>query len=345
MKTKLTSFFFLIIATSIFSQETYKTKYQIKTTIEFKCDKDDIVSNSNCKSDTKKLKRIKKVDYVDLSSPEKSKIKNQFKNIINTKTKELELEKKIGDQTFNIKYDLSEFLENPTDAELEKLIIEMTSNQKFDQELFFPQSTDTPNFTYGYAKLENNKLYINPWLQLNNDLQIEDREVYYFELENRQTVHLRFTEWSFSALVIPLKYRFQTKKNDVEISEEFSASVNANFFAGYTLWGGTYFHHREKVGNKENTWKITPGVFLGTSVAELNSSNTYNNERENKLTGNESLKKGLLSLGIGVGGSFNKLTANVLVGWDFAIGDKSQIWGYNGEPYLGFGIGYSLFKI
>ena len=120
-----------------------------------------------------------------------------------------------------------------------------------------------------------------------NDLNItrDTREVLFYQIPDDHKVKFKFTEFTFTAITIPLKYRFRTNRvaidtsdeeNPTEVSienEEFSTSVNMAFFGGYT-WGNTKFTHRKKIGNRTFTSKNTLGVFIGPSALELKSANT-----------------------------------------------------------------------
>jgi len=228
-------------------------------------------------------------------------------------------------------------------------------------------SSDFKNFRIVRANVkydnEENKLYINPWLikykksegkikkVKNGELIVKNKtekdtleykhreKVYYLNLENREIVSLWFNEGVVSSFAIPIKYRFRGKEG---LDEDFTASFNVNLFLGYAI-GKTYFTQRNKIGVKSNTWKVTFGGILGTSTIELDSNNTSLDLAP--LTSDESFVKGLASLGFGATFSYNKINLGVFLGQDYAIGENADKWNYNKEPWLGIGLGYSLFKL
>ena len=189
----------------------------------------------------------------------------------------------------------------------------------------------------GFVKFDEDKVWVNP-----NLVNFESDGLYYYQLKNRQTLKLHFTEVGVSALTLPLKYRLGSDDNPAKpISEEFTTAINLNLFLGWTLRGTTIFHYREKVGNISNTAKWTLGPLFGASTVTLNKSNT--SAAENPITDDTEITKGLATVGIGGTYSFNKINAGLFYGWDFSIGADAARWNYNRRPWLGLALGYSLF--
>lgn len=187
----------------------------------------------------------------------------------------------------------------------------------------------------GYAKFIDNKVYITK--KRFNNLRGDD--VFYFKLQNGDKLKLPFFEGTVSIFTIPFKYRFKQPK----VSEEFSsASLNLNVLAGISF-GRTTFMYRDKVDCKTNNSKVTIGFFLGSSMVELNKSNT--SAAEEPLMDDVTITKGLASIGIGAAYSFNKISVGGFLGWDYAIGNDSEKWNYNKKPWIGIAIGYSLFNL
>lgn len=183
---------------------------------------------------------------------------------------------------------------------------------------------------------DKNKIIINPFISKSDTIN----STYFITLKNRHKEWLPFTEFTVSSVTIPLKYRFKDESND--IGEEFTSAINLNFLLGYS-YGNTSFMFRDKVGNKSNTWKLSGGIILGASTVKLNNSNT--SSAEVSIESGNTIDQGLFSLGFGATYSFNKLNFGVFYGWDYSLGDASDKWNYNGLPWLGVGVGYSLFKI
>ncbi|WP_040415562.1 hypothetical protein, partial [Cyclobacterium qasimii] len=193
----------------------------------------------------------------------------------------------------------------------------------------------------GFVKFDKNKLTVNPYLIKDKYGDFGKRDVYYYELKNRQTIKLSFNEWTVSALTIPIKYRFKNK--DDGISEEFTTDFNANLFIGKTLFGKTSFFHRKDVDNITNTYNLTGGILLGTSTVKLNASNT--SAANQPLDSEIEHTKGLGTIGLGLSYSYNKINLGGFIGWDYSVGDNAKKWNYYKKHWIGFALGYSLFKL
>ncbi|GAB1309169.1 hypothetical protein KH5_18520 [Urechidicola sp. KH5] len=317
---------FLLLPLLIYSQESYKKYYKIKDQIYLK-------SVGNIPADTIYLKNKVTKKFDSLPEWKQNEINKSFKN-------------RLGEI---IVYSSKEVI-NGKDVEVYKT--DTISKKYYTSKSYSYVDTIlfNENDRKGFVLFEKNKIYVNPYLSggkrsqtsvLNKDesKKLSNREdIYYYELKNRQTVRLKFQEGIVTALTIPLKYRFKDKENNIE--EDFSTSFNVSLFAGYS-WGTTSFFHRKKVGNKSNTWKFTLGAIIGTSTVTLDKSNTASNP----LNDDESYTKGLISLGIGTTYVFNKINLGVFYGYDYAIGNYSERWDYNKKPWLGLGIGYSIFSL
>lgn len=193
---------------------------------------------------------------------------------------------------------------------------------------------------------DKGKLFINPIDDLNIYRKKEERnkrlkrDEFYIKLKDREYIWIPFTEFTVTSLTIPLKYRFAN--DDIGLREDFTSAINLNFFLGVT-YGNSKFIHRKNVGNKTNTWKLTGGLIFGTSTVSLNANNTT--LALVPLAANEAQTKGLFSWGFGATYAFRNINLGLFYGWDYSIGENSDKWNYNREPWLGIGVGYSLFKI
>lgn len=184
------------------------------------------------------------------------------------------------------------------------------------------------NVKFGEKK-NSNKLYVNPWLlKFENNEYVDRDTVYYFELKNRQSVKIDFKQWSLNALTVPLKMRFGKNKT------EFTTGANLGALIGYT-WGTTNFVHRKQIGNKQYDTKCTFGFFLGTDKLEFEFEDNSNNTTK--------VKTAVLSTGLGYLFSYEKFTFGAVGGLDFSLGENSSEWDFQGRPWLGISLGYSLF--
>lgn len=229
-------------------------------------------------------------------------------------------------------------------------------------------------------KMDGNRLYVNLWpftdngknnggektpaksdefaetkskVQDIND-KMESKIDLFYELPDDHAAKFSFKEWTATGITIPVKYRFKNSRatitedangNKAQTSvstETFSASANAVLFAGHS-WGDTKFIHRKKIGNREISKKITLGAFIGFSALEIATSNS------DRRLGNTNFDPdgtiGTFNYGVGMIGSYNKISMGVFAGIDNGVGDLAQSWIYNGNPWIGVGIGYELFKL
>ena len=190
----------------------------------------------------------------------------------------------------------------------------------------------------------------NPQIPKDSNSKDSKTDLFY-KLEDDMAAYLRYTEGYITAITIPFKYRFSGTfdtiseegiKAEAKFKNEFSTSFNAALFAGYS-WGKTKFQHRSKVGNRTVKFNNSVGIFLGPSTVTLNASNT--NFSENAPTGSQTRTVGLISFGTGYVWSWNKLALGGFIGIDYGIGNDSETWNFNGKPWIGFGVGYDLFKL
>jgi hypothetical protein len=293
----------LSFALQNWAQETFKKEYKIPTKITLK----------GC--DVIYLKKDSVVWYKNLTASEKQLLIDEY-----AKVRKVALAKEIsfGDDKVTLTKDV-----NVDAAFYDGLSKTRTTN------------VTAPHYKIrGFVKFDENKVIVNPDLIL-NDTGYVNNSNYYFKLKNRQSISLAFSEWNVSALTLPLKYRLKGHN----FSEEFSTNTNGNVFIGRS-WGSTSFFHQDKVGNKSNTWKVTAGMLLGASSVTLNSSNT--STAAAPIIDDVEIIKGLGSLGLGFGFTFNKINLGTFLGVDYAVGRDAGKWNYNRKPWLGFAVGYSL---
>lgn len=289
-----------------FAQEAFKKVYYIPNTI--------------CYGDTLKipLKKTFKIKYKDLSAEEQESIRKSFP--------------KLGSQ-------LNYVIEKNVSGNKVNVSVTDTINEAFYQKQVKEKKGNVERCGIkGFVKFEKNKLIVNPYLIKDKNGKFGKRDVYEYQLENRQTIKLNFKEWTVSALTIPFKYRFKDK--DVGINEEFTTAFNANLFIGRTFYGKSTFFHRKDVGNITNSYKWTGGLLLGVSTVKLGPSNTSASTAPLE----QYIVKVIGTIGLGLTFSYNKINLGAFVGVDYSIGDDAEKWNYNKEPWIGFALGYSLFK-
>ncbi|PJJ07600.1 hypothetical protein CLU83_0786 [Flavobacterium sp. 1] len=164
---------------------------------------------------------------------------------------------------------------------------------------------------------------------------------YTFQLANRETIYLKNSSIVFGPLTIPIKYRFDFEKNDIKINEDFTADLNVGIFGGWTF-GKQKVNYQRGVGFKDNfnVWSITIGPFFNVGTTTLSKSNTTLGKTP--ITSDATQNIGVVSTGIGFVKSVYNFQFGLFYGWDFGAGKDSNNWNYDGKPWFGFGIGYSL---
>ena len=211
-------------------------------------------------------------------------------------------------------------------------ILGLKSQKKIDSVVLKIAKNKGLKSNVAFGKDSSPKLFVNPWLVENKNGDYVDRnQLYFYELENRQSLKIDFKEWSFNTLTVPLKVRFSNNNT------EFSTDANLGALIGHS-WGSTNFVHRKEkqIGNKEYDSKFTTGIFFGFEELEFEFNDSENNEIE--------IETALLSIGTGLLYSYEKFTFGVMGGFDFGLGKNTSEWEFQGKPWLGFSLGYSLFS-
>lgn len=317
----------------------FKNSFERKTETK-KLSKDSYVTYDTYLDALQKKYVIEKVKYDDAKDNEALRLKEKFSTICKKRSAIKNLIESVANR---MRYsaeltDLSgkKFIITAKEANYEKLkkVIGINENKVPD---FYK---DGNNFKYkGNVLFEKEKLFVNIW-NFPRSTYTDYKETLYYTLSDGQTLTLGLREWTATALTIPFKYRPKDGDNEA-IPNAFSVSFNGGLFGGYTI-GRTKFHHRKKVGNRTITEKITFGAFIGAASETLTKNNTNGAD---KITGDASESIGLLSRGVGVLFSRDKISVGLFMGWDKGIGSSGKAWDYDGLLWLGAGIGYDIFKL
>ncbi len=182
-------------------------------------------------------------------------------------------------------------------------------------------------------KDDKSKLNINYWLGNKYDKNGK----YYIKLENRDYVNFWFNSFEGGPLTIPFKYRPKFRRNNIDISDEFTADLNIGAYLGYSFGKITYMY-RKNEDKEPSKWLVSIGPFLSVSRIEIDSLTT--------LSATEPLKQkkaiATVSPGIGVMTSIHDFRFGVFLGNDLAIGRTAQQWDYGNRWWWGFGLGYNV---
>lgn len=286
-------------------QESFKKKYYIQDTIKFK------------NGDAIFLKKDSVIMFKNMTREEQDSIKKKYEGIDYV---EITTEEMINDKKVSIS---------------KKVKVDSAFYEKFSKTR---ADLVTGNGIWGFVKFEEDgKIIINRYLTMDSNSNYTRFPIYYYKLENRQTVKLLFHEGTVSALTLPFKYRRKWK--DSNLKEDLSTAINGNIFFGYSV-GKTSFFHQEKVGNKSNTWKLTAGLLVGASSVVLDKNNT--DLTNHPINGDAKFNKGIASLALGVTLSFNKINLGGFYGSDYLIQNGASDWNYNKKPWIGIAVGYSI---
>lgn len=182
-------------------------------------------------------------------------------------------------------------------------------------------------------KDDKSKLHINYWLGEEYDRDGK----YYLRLKNREHASFWFNCIEGGALTIPFKYRLNFTKNNVDISDQFTADINVGAYLGYSV-GKMKYMYRKNEEKEPSKWLVSIGPFVSVSRVEADSLTS--------LSANEPLKGktsfATVSPGIGLMTSIYNFRFGVFLGKDLAIGSKAQKWDYSNKWWWGFGLGYNI---
>ena len=125
--------------------------------------------------------------------------------------------------------------------------------------------------------------------------------------------------FSIGLLTLPFKFRVQKEK---AFDTDFNISSTLN--VRITKWYNTNIY-------------IQSGAGIGsTDINESNTTSSHTIEPSTVAT---------LSLVSGLMIQYNRVQAGLYLGVDFINNNEYYQWDYNKKPWIGFGVGYQLFRI
>lgn len=125
--------------------------------------------------------------------------------------------------------------------------------------------------------------------------------------------------FSIGILNLPFKFRIQEERS-------FETTFNINSLLNYRIW---QFYN--------TGFYLQAGAGFGSVKLNNNNSIGINDKAEIDAVALSFLGGAMLQ--------YKRVQAGVYVGWDHINNQKNYQWQYNGKPWVGFGIGYELFKI
>ncbi|MFD2564944.1 hypothetical protein [Aquimarina rubra] len=202
----------------------------------------------------------------------------------------------------------------------------------------FSFKTINPNFNYSsiYVDLEQkgNKLIIIPRADVANDFAKYNgkikRRLY---IDVTEGIKITRKSWKVSAITVPLKVYLTNQSDSLpSFTNNIETDVNIAVTYGKSWEKFSYKKGREpKLTNSQNFYG-----FLGLNKLELKKKNTDGlNDGDNILS---------VSSGLGYQYGYGKLGLSILLGMDLPLSSTGQNWVFKYQPWLGIGIGYSIFK-
>ena len=127
--------------------------------------------------------------------------------------------------------------------------------------------------------------------------------------------------WGFTTL--PIKVRFKNRNRPFHYANSFSLGVNAGFEHGFR-------------GRKEQA--IGGIIGVGGSTVQIEATDVSENY---ELTSSTS---GAFTLSAGLVYSYEQFQIGCFLGTDLIPGDLGKNWLYQGKPWLGLGLGFTIFQ-
>lgn len=148
------------------------------------------------------------------------------------------------------------------------------------------------------------------------------------------------TKFVLQALTIPLKVR--PRLTSEALKDSFPSQTETSFNAGIAVgWKFTHNIYNSKMnilGQNTNRYSFAPGIFLGTGAVDLKKANTRN------PIINFERKAAIITTGGFVMLGFNGINIGYSFGVDFATGNSSEQWLYQGKVWHGLIFAVDLLK-
>lgn len=159
---------------------------------------------------------------------------------------------------------------------------------------------------------------------------------FYFKLEEGQRLAVRTESYHAGPITIPFKVYLSSR--DESHNSNASADFNAGLFIG-RKWGMTSYGNlpAEKTAKTHETY-VSANFLAGFSIIEVDAKNSINGS---------TVEGKSLSFGPGFGMGFHYDSFGIFLGAGIDIpmsNSTAKEWRYKNQPWLGFGIGFGLFK-
>lgn len=156
-----------------------------------------------------------------------------------------------------------------------------------------------------------------------------------FELNGDKLTYFKNKAWTFGALTIPLKIYLDRKESSIpDGTNNIVVDANVSLFVG-RQWG---WHGFDSKGEVKSRRFSSINFLLGAGRVTLGDGNTTSNPLDMDLS--------ILTVNTGLAYSFvfNKFNVFAAAGFDIPTTSEGRRWIFDKKPWLGIGLGYSVFK-
>ncbi len=194
-----------------------------------------------------------------------------------------------------------------------------------DDEYWYRQRPNKYQKVYVDADLEKDSIKIYPVSpEFEDDLPevIENADQYFI----MRDLHLNI-------LTIPFKFRPST----AGFPSQLNSNINGELFLGYRIDKFRRHYKNTPAGIKDEMlhWGVSAGIFggLGSSVIAPWTTSYQTMDEYNGF---------ILSRGVGVLGSVNRLNVGFALGWDYLTDRDKSIWIHQNKIWYGLALGLTL---
>lgn len=195
-----------------------------------------------------------------------------------------------------------------------------------------------PNFQYSSIIVDlvqkENRLILTPREDVADEFKIYNKDKKRrLVIDATDGVEISRSSWKVSAITVPIKVYLTSQSDSLPtFTNNIETAVNVAVTYGKSWEKFSFKKGREaKLTNTQNFYG-----FLGLNKLSLTKKNTDGvNDGDNILT---------FSSGIGYQYGYGKLGLSLLFGLDLPTSSIGKNWVFKYQPWLGLGIGYSIFK-
>ena len=217
-----------------------------------------------------------------------------------------------------------------------------------------PEETVTKGSLDLLASKENRSRYYDPSLVKNLSTGEFEKCQAYIILKNRDRARFLYSNWEIGAVTVPFKLRFgynmmigDSANTSINVKAETQTDVNLGLYAAYTIGKVSYrYRDKEEILPNQNYFSIGPLLSLSTVKLDSASTSASHFTKDEGMIERNFLAyettRPAVSTGVAVMFGIRDIRFGAFLGCDFAFGENSSKWNYQGKPWLGFGLGYNL---